>query len=102
MKWAGSVLIKPLLTEKMLAAQEDGRKYAFQVVSDANKIEIKRAVEGKFDVLVDRVHTVNVKGKSKRMNTRKGITRGMRSDWKKAIVTLKEGFSIDFFQDQQG
>lgn len=102
MKLAGSTLIRPLLTEKMLAGQEDAHKYGFQVVIGANKIEIKKAVEAKFDVLVERVHTIKVKGKSKRMNTRKGITRGKRSDWKKAIVTLKDGFSIDFFQEQQG
>jgi len=97
-----SLLIKPILTEKMLALQEDGRKYAFQVERHANKIEIKKAVEAKFNVLVDGVQTINVKGKSKRMNTRKGLTSGKRSDWKKAIVTLSEGHSIDFFGDKQG
>ncbi len=97
-----SLLIKPILTEKMLALQEDGRKYAFQVERRANKIEIKKAVEAKFNVLVDGVQTINVKGKSKRMNTRKGLTSGKRSDWKKAIVTLSEGHSIDFFGDKQG
>ena len=102
MKVTESILIKPLLTEKVLGAQEEERKYAFQVAGNANKIEIKKAVETKFDVLVDNVHTMKVKGKSKRMNTRKGITRGRRSDWKKAIITLREGFSIDFFQEQQG
>lgn len=96
------LLIKPILTEKMLALQEDGRKYGFQVERYANKIEIKKAVEAKFNVLVDGVQTINVKGKSKRMNTRKGLTRGKRSDWKKAIVTLSEGHSIDFFGDHQG
>lgn len=102
MKSDQSILIKPLLTEKMLMMQEDARKYAFRVSSQANKIEIKKAVEEKFDVLVDEVRTVNVKGKSKSMNIRRGITRGKRSDWKKAIVTLREGYSIDFFQEQQG
>lgn len=97
-----SLLIKPILTEKMLALQEDGRKYTFQVERHANKIEIKKAVEAKFNVLVDGVQTINVKGKSKRMNTRKGLTSGKRSDWKKAIVTLSEGHSIDFFGVQQG
>lgn len=95
-----TILIKPLLTEKMLSLQEDARKYAFHVTKNANKIEIKTAVEKKFGVQVEKVHTINVKGKSKRMNTRRGLTRGKRSDWKKAIVTLREEQSIDFFQEQ--
>jgi len=102
MKSLDAILIKPVLTEKMLQMQEEAQKYGFQVASQANKIEIKRAIEGKFSVLVDKVHTVNVKGKMKRMNTRKGLTRGRRSDWKKAVVTLKEGYTIDLFQEQQG
>lgn len=102
MKPLESLLIKPILTEKMLALQEDGRKYAFHVDKHANKIEIKRAVEAKFSVPVTSVKTVNVKGKTKRMNTRKGLTHGRRSDWKKAIVTLAEGHSIDFFGEHQG
>lgn len=101
MKTAEHILIRPILTEKMLHLQEVANKYAFEVVTNANKIEIKRAVESKFGVLVDDVHTIRVKGKQKRMNTRRGLTRGRRSDWKKAIVTLKEGYTIDFFQDIQ-
>ncbi|MFQ5602850.1 MAG: 50S ribosomal protein L23 [bacterium] len=102
MKMVEAILIKPLLTEKMLALQESENKYAFKVLKDANKIEIKKAVERKFNVLVDEVRTINVKGKSKRMNTRGGITTGRRADWKKAIVKLQEGYSIDFFSEQQG
>ena len=102
MKSLDAILIKLVLTEKMLQMQEDAQKYGFHVVSEANKIEIKKAIEGKFSVLVEKVHTVNVKGKMKRMNTRQGLTRGRRSDWKKAIVTLKEGYAIDLFQEQQG
>lgn len=101
MKPAESILIRPLLTEKMLKQQEDARKYAFQVLPDANKIEIKKAVEAKFGVPVLNVRTIKVKGKAKRMNTRRGLTRGRRADWKKAIVTLREGHAIDFFQEQQ-
>ncbi|MFQ5636963.1 MAG: 50S ribosomal protein L23 [bacterium] len=100
MKAGRSLLIRPLLTEKMLGLQEDYRKYAFEVARDANKIEIKDAIEVKFSVSVDSVRMVNVKGKSKRMNTRRGMTHGKRSDWKKAIVTLREGDTIDFFQEQ--
>jgi len=101
MRTPEGILIRPILTEKMLHLQEVANKYAFQVVTEANKIEIKRAVESKFDVQVDNVHTIKVKGKTKRMNTRRGLTRGRRSDWKKAVVTLKEGYTIDFFQDIQ-
>ncbi len=102
MKDTHSILVKPILTEKMLLMQEDKSKYAFEVASTANKIEIKKAVEVKFDVVVQNVHTAVVKGKAKRMNTKKGLTRGRRSDWKKAIITLAEGHSIDFFGENQG
>lgn len=92
------VLVRPILTEKMLKLQEAERKYGFVVSKTANKIEIKRAVEKKFDVKVDNVATMVVKGKAKQSNTRRGLTRGKRPDWKKAIVTLREGDKIDFFQ----
>ena len=98
MKQERQILIRPLLTEKMLKMQEFDSKYGFVVAITANKIEIKKAVERRFDVMVDSVRTINVKGKRKQMNTRRGLTRGKRSDWKKAIVTLKEGDTIDFFE----
>ncbi len=98
MKKEHEVLVRPILTEKMLKLQEKAGKYSFVVDPDSNKIEIKRAVEKKFDVTVDSVKTVNVKGKSKQMNIRRGITKGKRADWKKAIVTLHSGDSIDFFE----
>ncbi len=101
MKDMHAILIRPVLTEKMLMLQEGGGKYAFHVATGANKIEIKRAVESKFDVVVSNVHTVNVHGKSKRMNTRGGLTHGRRSNWKKAIVTLAEGYSIDLFGEKK-
>jgi len=101
MKEKHAILIRPILTEKMLMLQEDGNKYGFQVDRSANKIEIKRAVEAKFDVIVQAVRTINVQGKSKRMNTRGGMTHGKRADWKKAIVTLAEGYSIELFGEQQ-
>ena len=92
------ILIRPILTEKMLKLQEDKRKYAFKVDQDANKISVKQAIQDRFDVTVEDVNIVNVKGKSKQMNTRRGITHGRRSDWKKAIVTLREGDTINFFE----
>ena len=61
MKSLDAILIKPVLTEKMLQMQEKTQKYGFQVASQANKIEIKKAIEGKFGVLVDKVHTVTSK-----------------------------------------
>jgi len=98
MKKEHPILVRPILTEKILKLQETEAKYAFVVDKDANKIEIKQAVEKKFDVSVKSVRTINVKGKTKRMNTRRGITTGRRSNWRKAIVTLREGDSIDFFE----
>lgn len=92
------ILIRPILTEKMLKLQETKDQYGFVVNINANKIEIKKAVEKKFDVTVDNVSTTKVKGKSKQSNTRRGITHGKRPDWKKAIVKLRHGDSIDFFE----
>ena len=92
------VLVRPIITEKMLKLQETEGKYGFVVSLNANKIEIKSAIEKKFDVSVDSVSTIVVKGKAKQSNTRRGITKGKRPDWKKAIVTLREGDKIDFFE----
>jgi len=102
MKRPEEILMKPIVTEKLQDMQEKNRKYGFQVERKANKIEIKKAVEEKFNVVVDSVRTLTVKGKAKRMNTRKGLTSGRRSDVKKAIVTLGDGYSIDFFEGQAG
>ena len=97
MRTPEEILRKPLLTEKVLAMEERQNKYGFVVLPDANKSEIKNAVEKKFDVEVKSVHIINVKGKRKRMNTRRGMTFGRRRNWKKAIVTLREGDKIDYF-----
>jgi len=88
------IIIRPLVTEKMSYLQEDENKVGFVVDKAANKIEIRKAVEAKFDVKVKKVATVNMKGKVKRM----GRFEGRRAGWKKAIVTLQEGFNIDFFE----
>jgi len=93
-----NILLRPILTEKMLKLQEKVGKYAFKVHKDANKIEVKKAVQDRFDVTVQDVHILNIKGKSKQRNTRRGITRGKRADWKKAIVTLREGDTINYFE----
>ncbi|MCF7885580.1 MAG: 50S ribosomal protein L23 [Candidatus Marinimicrobia bacterium] len=98
------ILIRPILTEKFLRLQETENKYAFQVNPDANKIEIRNAVENKFDVKVNKVAVMNVNGKEKEMTIRSGgqviRTRGKRSDWKKAIVSLVEGDNIDYYQGE--
>ncbi len=72
------------------------RQYAFKVDLNANKITIGKAVEKKFNVNVTSVRTANVKGKAKSQMSKRGRIAGKRSDWKKAIVTLKEGQTIDF------
>ena len=89
------ILIQPLLTEKMTELTAK-RQYAFKVNQNANKITIAKAVEKKFSVNVTSVRTANVKGKIKSQMTKRGRVAGKRSDWKKAIVTLKDGQTIDF------
>lgn len=98
------ILIRPLYTEKMSILEETQRKYAFEVYSSANKIQIKQAVEDKFDVKVEKVATMNRKGKAKKMSVRSGgraiQTQGFQSSWKRAVVTLKEGFTIDLLKGE--
>lgn len=93
MKEPRSVIIRPHITEKM-SKEKDNFKYAFEVDIDANKHEIKKAVEELFKVKVIDVKTVIVKGKVKRL----GRFEGRRKDWKKAIVTLKKGDVIPLFE----
>ncbi|MCC6476582.1 50S ribosomal protein L23 [bacterium] len=90
-----SVLRKPLLTEKVAAQQDANNQYSFVVDPVANKVEIKRAVEKKYSVTVVGVQTMNVRGKTKRL----GRFEGQRPSWKKAIVTLKKGESIELAQN---
>jgi large subunit ribosomal protein L23 len=93
-KTAQDVVIRPLVTEKSTRLIEMG-KYSFVVSRDANKIDIKNAVEQLFDVKVKAVNTLRIKGKPRRV----GIHRGYRPDWKKAIVTLQEGSKrIEIFE----
>ncbi len=94
MRTSYEVLKGPLLTEKGTIIKEQDNKVLFRVVKEANKIEIKKAVEEIFKVKVDRVTTMIVKGKKKRM----GRNVGKRPDWKKAIVTLKEGEKLDIIE----
>lgn len=88
------VIKKPRLTEKGTSLQEVHNQIVLQVAPEANKIEIKQAVEKMFNVKVDQVRTLNMQGKKKRM----GRHQGQRPDWKKAVVTLAEGSSVDFLE----
>ena len=90
------VLKKPVLTEKSLLLQQTENKYTFDVDLNANKTEVKIAVEKMFDVKVENVTMMNVKAKTKRMGKYVGKTNRRR----KAIVTLKEGYSIDLFGEE--
>ena len=94
MRDSRSIILRPLVTEKGSRLRETGNKYVFSVIPDANRIEIKRAVQEIFHVKVKSVKTLIVHGKVKRM----GVFKGKRPDWKKAIVTLEEGQSIDLFE----
>jgi large subunit ribosomal protein L23 len=108
---AHEILIRPVVTEETSRLQfNPGRirtrhqdkelevrpRYVFQVARDATKIEIRRAVESMFEVHVTSVNTMNVMGKQRRM----GRHVGRRPDWKKAVVTLAEGESIDVFRGE--
>ncbi|HPF99912.1 MAG TPA: 50S ribosomal protein L23 [Kiritimatiellia bacterium] len=92
MKEPRSIIQKLLLTEKGTGLTEKQNQYLFKVDPVANKIEIKNAVEKIFNVKVDRVNTMNRRGKHKRLRT---MNYGMTSSWKRAVVTLKEGFKIE-------
>ncbi|HOJ12942.1 MAG TPA: 50S ribosomal protein L23 [Deltaproteobacteria bacterium] len=94
MKNATRILKRPLITEKGTDLKEKGNKVMFSVALDANKIEIKKAVEELYGVHVLDVRTMRVKGKSKRW----GFRRHQRPDWKKAIVTLGKGETIEFYE----
>ena len=91
-------LKRPLITEKMTALAEK-RQYAFEVDINANKIDIARAVEKKFNVTVESIRTIRSKGKRKSQMTKRGRIPGKRADFKKAIVTLKKDQKIDFFEN---
>ena len=92
-KLAQDIIVRPIITENSMEGIAD-RKYTFRVANFANKIEIKKAVEQLFGVKVEKVNTISVKGKKKRMGRSEGYT----SDWKKAIVTLTaDSKTIEFF-----
>lgn len=92
------VLVEPLVTEKTVREQEENNHYTFVVHPDANKVEIRDAVEQQFDVDVDDVRTLNVSGKPRRVRGVPGYT----SDWKKAIVSLPESENIEVVEGLVG
>ncbi len=94
------IIIKPLVTEKMTAVSEKfNNRYGFIVTPDVNKLEIKRAVETMYNVTVVDVNTMRYSGKSKSRYTKAGLIKGRTNAYKKAIVTLKEGDTIDFYSN---
>ena len=94
-----STIVRPLYTEKMAAQQETLNKYAFHVENHANKIEIKKAIENKFDVKVKSVRTMNVVGKMRQQMTKQGRFSGRRASWKKAIITLEADYKLELFDN---
>ena len=93
------IIIKPIVTEKATLLTEKLNRYSFKVNKDANKIQIKKAVEAAYNVTVVDVNTSIVRGKNKTRYTKAGIIKGATSDYKKAVVTLKEGDLIDFYSN---
>ena len=99
-----SIVIRPILSEKGNMLSETLNKYVFEVEKQCNKLEIKEAIEKKFKVIVKKVAIMNINGKNKNMTIRSNghvlRTRGNRSSWKKAIVTLEEGSTIDILSGE--
>ena len=94
-----SILIQPLITEKLTRLQEEHQQYAFEVTRNANKQQIRKAIEERYpDVKVGRVNTMIVPSKPKGRFTKSGFVNGRSRVWKKAIITLKEG-EIDLFSE---
>jgi large subunit ribosomal protein L23 len=94
MKQSSDIIYQAIISEKGTILRDKQNSYVFKVNPTANKIEIKKAIESAFTVKVLDVKTINMPGKSKRL----GRYEGRRSDWKKAIVKLKQGDSIDIFE----
>ena len=88
------IILEPIVTEKSTIAREMNNMYSFKVIPSATKPQIATAIEAIFEVKVLKVRTIRMEGKVKRL----GRNIGRRSAWKKAIVTLAEGDSVDFFE----
>ena len=94
-----NILIKPIITEKMTEQSEIFNRFAFVVEKSANKIEIKKAVEETYDVTVESVRTMVCIGKKRTRGTKSGFISGRTKTYKKAIVSLSEGDTIDFYSN---
>ena len=93
------VLIKPIVTEKMTAITDRFNRFGFIVRPEANKLVIKKEIEALYNVTVVDVNTMNYAGKNKSRYTKAGFVKGRTNAFKKAIVTLKEGDTIDFYSN---
>ena len=93
------VLVKPVISEKMTRISEQLGKYAFITHKKANKVQIKNAIEEMYGVTVEKVNTIIVPAKAKSRFTKSGLLSGRKQSYKKAIVSLAEGDSIDFYAD---
>jgi large subunit ribosomal protein L23 len=94
------IIIKPVITEKQTAITDKfSNRYGFRVSPNANKLQIKKAVEDMYNVTVKDVNTMNYDGKRKSRYTKSGVIKGKVASFKKAIITLKEGEIIDFFSN---
>ncbi|MDR2841495.1 MAG: 50S ribosomal protein L23 [Paludibacter sp.] len=94
-----AIILKPIVTEKLTKLGETFNRYGFRVELTANKIEIKKAVESMYNVTVTDVNTIRVAPKKKSRFTKAGTIKGAASAYKKAIVTVKKGETIDFFSN---
>ncbi|MDR0756958.1 MAG: 50S ribosomal protein L23 [Tannerella sp.] len=94
------IIVKPIVTEKMtMITEKKPNRFGFRVSPSANKLEIKKAVESMYNVSVVGVNTMRYSGKRKSRYTKSGVVSGRQVSYKKAIVTLKEGEVIDFFNN---
>ena len=93
------ILLKPIVTEKMTSQGDKYNRYGFIVAKNANKLQIKKAIEELYDVTVDSVNTMKYGGKVKTRNTKTGILKGKTVSRKKAVITLAEGSKIDFYSN---
>jgi len=94
-----NILLKPIVTEKMTSQGDKFNRYGFLVGKNANKLQIKKAVEELYSVTVDSVNTMRYGGKVKSRNTKSGLLTGKTVSTKKAVVTLAEGNKIDFYSN---
>ncbi len=94
-----SIIQKPVVTEKMTAASEKLGSYGFIVDKKSNKLQIKKAIESTYSVTVESVRTMSYYGKKKVRYTKTGVMQGRKNQYKKAVVTLKKGDTIDFFNN---